>query len=138
MTSETLIASLNDDLALEFRSIVQYIQHTATLTGPEYQSTTVELRKHLTEEVQHASILAEQISFLGGTPTTHVPDVPSCTSSEESLKLDLELEEQQLDRYRTRVEEATDAGLPDVAEALRPVLEQTQDHVRDLRGALGI
>jgi hypothetical protein len=27
--------------------------------------------------------------------------------------------------------------LPDVAEALRPVLEQTQDHVRDLRSALG-
>jgi bacterioferritin len=28
-------------------------------------------------------------------------------------------------------------GLPDVAEVLRPLLEQTQDHVRDLQSALG-
>lgn len=28
-------------------------------------------------------------------------------------------------------------GLTDVAKVLRPLLQQTQDHVRDLRGALG-
>jgi bacterioferritin len=28
-------------------------------------------------------------------------------------------------------------GLADVAEALRPLLEQTQEHVRDLQTALG-
>jgi bacterioferritin len=39
--------------------------------------------------------------------------------------------------YRERFEQAEELGLPDVAEALRPLLEQTQDHVRDLRGALG-
>jgi bacterioferritin len=35
------------------------------------------------------------------------------------------------------VAEAGDLGLPDVAEPLRPLLTQTQDHVIDLRDALG-
>jgi bacterioferritin len=30
-----------------------------------------------------------------------------------------------------------DLGLADVAEALRPLLEQTQEHVRDLQTVLG-
>jgi len=56
---------------------------------------------------------------------------------ESALRLDLDLETAQLQRYRDRVAEATDLGLPDVAEALRPLLTQTQDHVMDLQTALG-
>jgi bacterioferritin len=82
-------------------------------------------------------VLAEQIDFLGGEPTTHVPEVPSQTDPRRALSLDLELEERQLAAYRERFEQAEELRLPDVAEALRPLLEQTQDHVRDLRGALG-
>jgi bacterioferritin len=46
----------------------------------------------------------------------------------------MELEQRQLDRYRKRVSEANELGLPDVAEAL---LQQTQDHVREMQDALG-
>ena len=35
-----------------------------------------------------------------------------------ALRADLDLETAQLERYRTRVQDATDMGLPDVAEAL--------------------
>jgi hypothetical protein len=35
------------------------------------------------------------------------------------------------------VAEATELGLPDVAEPLRPLLTQTQDHVIDLPGCPG-
>ena len=54
-----------------------------------------------------------------------------------ALTADLELEEGQLDRYRERVEQAGELSLPDVAETLAPLLEQTQEHARDLRAALG-
>ena len=83
-------------------------------------------------------MLAEQIDFLGGIPTTMVPSVPSEPDSHRGFELDLELEERQLAGYRERVEQADAAGLPDVAEALRPLLEQTQDHVRDLRSVLSV
>jgi bacterioferritin len=134
---DLFIKSLNEDLQTEFQSIVQYVQHTATITGPEYLSTVEELKVHLGQELQHARILAEQIAFLDGVPATRVPDVPEWSNSKEALRADLQLEEDQLGRYRERFAQANELGLADVAEALRPLLEQTQEHVRDLKGALG-
>ena len=63
--------------------------------------------------------------------------MPSEPGARQAFALDLELEERQLANYRERFEQTQEMGLPDVAEALRPLLEQTQDHVRDLRSALG-
>ncbi len=137
MDRSSFIDALNEDLQTEFQSIVQYVQHTTSITGPEYLSTVDELKVHLGQELQHAQILAEQIGFLGGIPTTAVADVPAWTNSKEALEADLRLETDQLDRYRQRFAQANELGLADVAEALRPLLEQTQEHVRDLRGALG-
>jgi bacterioferritin len=137
MDRDSLIESLNEDLRSEFQSVVQYVQHTATITGPEYLSTVDELKIHLGQELQHAQILAQQIAFLGGLPTTTVPDIPEWTNSQEALQADLRLEESQLERYRERFAQANELGLADVGEALRPLLEQTQEHVRDLHGALG-
>ena len=135
--ASALIEHLNEDLRSEFQSILQYIQHIAMITGPEYTSTVDELKVHITQELAHASVLAEQVAFLGGKPATTVPDIAYFDSSREALEADLRLETEQLERYRVRVQEATDIGLPDVAEALRPLLTQTQEHVRDLQSALG-
>ena len=136
MDMKTFVERLNEDLGTEYQSMVQYIQHIATIKGAEYHSIVEELDKHLTQELQHAKILAQQIAFLGGTPTVKVPDVPHAPDGAAALKADMELEERQLERYRQRVTEANDMGLPDVAEALRPLLQQTQDHVRELQDAL--
>jgi bacterioferritin len=136
MDIESFIEALNGDLRTEYQSIVQYISHIATVTGAEFLSTIDELKVHVTQELQHAQLLAEQISFLGGTPTTTVPQVDAATGR-DALAADLRLEESQLDRYRKRFAEAMELGLADVAEALRPLLEQTQEHVRDLQTILG-
>ena len=136
MEKESFIEALNEDLRTEYQSIVQYISHIATVTGAEFLSTLDELKVHVSQELQHAQILAEQISFLGGTPATTVPNVDTATGR-DALAADLRLEESQLERYRGRFAEAMDLGLADVAEALRPLLEQTQEHVRDLQTVLG-
>jgi bacterioferritin len=136
MDKESFIEALNEDLRSEYQSIVQYISHIATVTGAEFLSTIDELKVHLTQELSHAQKLAEQISFLGGVPATSVPAVEAATGR-EALAADLQLEETQLERYRDRFREAMDLGLADVAEALRPLLEQTQEHVRDLQTVLG-
>jgi bacterioferritin len=137
MDKTEFVERLNADLGTEFQSIIQYVQHTATIKGAEYRSIAEELGAHLAQELEHAKTLALQIDFLGGIPTVQVPPVPDCPDGEAALKADLDLEEKQLQRYRDRVAEANELGLPDVAEALRPLLEQTQDHVIDLRDALG-
>ncbi len=135
--TKDLIDLLNDDLGTEYRSIVQYVQHIATIKGAEYQALIGELRKHVVQELDHAMALADQIDFLGGTPTVAVPTIPNEPDEAAALRLDLDLEEGQLKRYRQRIEQANEMNLPDVAEALRPLLSQTQDHVMDLRTALG-
>jgi bacterioferritin len=138
VTQDEFIDALNEDLSSEYQSIVQYNLHIATITGPEYVSTLAELNIHLAQELEHARVLASQVSFLGGTPTTVVPEVADSGTSEGALKADLMLEERQLDHYRKRFAEANDLGLTDVGEALRPILDQTQEHVRDLQVALGL
>jgi bacterioferritin len=136
MDKESFVEALNEDLQTEYQSIVQYINHIATVTGAEFLSTIAELKIHVSQELNHAQILAEQIAFLGGSPATTVPTVESA-HGRDALAADLRLEESQLDRYRNRFSQAMDLGLADVAEALRPLLEQTQEHVRDLQTALG-
>ena len=135
MDKQSFIEALNEDLQSEYQSIVQYIQHIATVSGAEYMGVIDELKVHLGQELNHAQILAEQIAFLDGTPSTSVPSVDKETGR-EALAADLRLETRQLERYRERFSQAMDLGLADVAEALRPLLEQTQEHVRDLQTAL--
>lgn len=137
MDREAFVELLNEDLRTEYQSIVQYVQHVAVISGAAYLSTIEELRAHVGQELEHALTLAEQVDFLGGTPAVSVPEVTSESDPAKALELDLELESRQLDRYRERVEQATQLGLGDVTEALRPLLQQTQDHVRELQTALG-
>jgi bacterioferritin len=137
MDTEAFVAALNEDLETEYQSIVQYINHVAVISGAEFLSVIDELKVHLQQELSHAQILAEQVAFLGGTPSTKVGPVEATNGSRAALAADLRLETDQLERYRERFAQANELGLADVAEALRPLLEQTQEHVRDLQTALG-
>jgi bacterioferritin len=134
---ERFVALLNEDLGTEYQSIIQYINHIATITGAEFLGVIDELKLHLGQELSHAQVLAEQVSFLGGEPATTVPAVEQASDSRLALKADLRLETNQLERYRLRFTQANELNLADVAEALRPLLQQTQEHVRDLQAALG-
>jgi len=134
---EKFVELLNEDLGTEYQSIVQYVNHIATITGAEFISILGELKVHLGQELVHAQTLASQVSFLGGVPATTIGKVETAADSRAALAADLRLESTQLDRYRERFSQANELGLADVAEALRPLLEQTQEHVRDLQTALG-
>ena len=132
MDQTKFIALLNEDLELEYQSIVQYIHHIATVKGAEYQSTLDELGVHVRQELDHALTLARQIDFLGGVPSTSVPTFAHEEEPQAALRADLDLETTQLERYRERVSQAEELGLPDVGGAITPLLEQTQEHARDL------
>src|ERR1700677_392331 len=92
---EKLVELLNEDLGTEYQSIVQYTNHIATITGAEFLSIVDELKVHLGQELTHAQILATQVSFLGGEPSTTVPAVERERDSQQALKADLHLETEQ-------------------------------------------
>ena len=81
MEKTDFVKLLNEDLETEFRSIVQYVQHITIIKGAEYMSTVDELRAHVTQELNHTLVLAEQVEFLGGVPSTAVPEPPDTTDS---------------------------------------------------------
>ena len=98
MDQEKFTELLNEDLSTQYQSIVQYNLHISTVTGPEFVSTIDELTKHLSQELYHARVLASQVAFLGGEPTTVVRSVPRTNDSRGALDADLQLEQEQLER----------------------------------------
>ena len=100
MDIKKLIVLLNDDLSKEYSAAIQYIQHAAVLTGAQYSDTVKEMKIHANEEIAHAIILADQIDFLGGTPTVNVAKIYADANNEKMLQLDLKGEEDAIARYK--------------------------------------
>jgi bacterioferritin len=99
LTRAALIAELNRDLAKEFSALVQYVQHAAVITGPQYDSISAELVIHSNEEHAHAISLSNQIDFLGGIPAVDVADIHISPDSRVMLEQDLAGELDAIARY---------------------------------------
>lgn len=137
ITKEQLIELLNKDLGLEYTAIVQYTQHAGVLKGAMYQSIQKELIIHAQEELQHATILAAQIDYLGGVPTVDVPSAKTSNDSVTMLQQDLDGENDAIQRYITRISQAEELNLYHLAQQLRNILAVEQEHAMDLEQALG-
>lgn len=137
VTREQLIAELNKDLEWEYAAAVQYVQHAAVLTGPQYEGIKKELVLHSQEELQHANTLAEQIEFLGGTPTIDVENRHVSTDAREMLSQDLAGEDNAILRYKERIRQAEELQEYGLRRVLEDILIQEEEHKRDLLDALG-
>jgi len=134
---EELIELLNKDLGLEYTAMVQYTQHQGVLKGAMYQSIQKELAIHAQEELQHATILAGQIDYLGGVPTVDMPPAKISDDNITMLNQDLDGENNAIARYITRVKQAEELDLYHLAQQLRTILAVEQEHAMDLEQALG-
>lgn len=137
ITKEQLIKLLNKDLALEYTAIVQYTQHQGVLKGAMYQSIQKELMIHAQEELQHATILAAQIEYLGGVPTVEVLSAKISDDNVTMLQQDLGGENDAIARYIARIKQAEELSLYHLSQQLRNILAQEQEHAMDLEQALG-
>ena len=66
---ESIINGLNEDLAREYKAIIQYVVFSSTLKGAEYGNIAEQLEKHASDELEHALKIAKQIDYLGVLPT---------------------------------------------------------------------
>jgi bacterioferritin len=137
IAKKQLIELLNKDLGLEYTDIVQYTQHQGALKGAMYQNIQKELIIHAQEELQHATILASQIDYLGGFPTVVMPPAKVSKDSVMMLKQDLEGENDAIARYIARIKQAEELNLYHLAQQLRNILAVEQEHAMDLEQALG-
>ena len=138
LTKAQLIAALNKDLAKEFSALIQYVQHAAVITGPQYDAITAELVVHSNEEHAHAISLSDQIDFLGGIPSVDVADIHISPDSKVMLELDLEGELDAIVRYKERIAQAEMLQEYGLRRALEDILIVEEEHARDLQSALDL
>ena len=132
-----LVAHLNSDLAREYQAIIAYVVYSQTLKGAEYMAIAAELEKHAGEELAHAITIAKHIDYLGGTPTVTPEPVTVSEDAKEMLRADLENENRTVKAYRERVKQCEALGEYAIAEDVREILRQEQEHQIDLATALG-
>jgi bacterioferritin len=138
VTRERLVALLNEDLAREYQAIISYVVYSQVLKGAQYMNIAAELEKHAGEELQHALIVAKQIDYLGGMPAVSAKTVRTSEKAEDMLHFDLENENNTIRNYRERVRQCEALGEYAIAEHLREILMQEQDHQIALATALGV
>ena len=137
VTRDQLAALLNEDLSREYQAIIAYVVYSQVLKGAEYMNIAAQLEEHAHQELQHALIISRQIDYLGTMPTVTPKPVKTSDKAREMLKLDLDNENETIRNYRDRVRQCEALGEFALAEQLREILVQEQDHQIDLATALG-
>jgi bacterioferritin len=138
ITRQKLIDALNDDLSREYQAIISYVNYSQVLKGAAYMNIAGELAIHAKEELDHALQVANHIDYLGGMPSVTAFPVRTSEKAEEMLSFDLENERETIRNYRRRVKQADQLNEFAIAESLRGILVQEQDHLIALATALGI
>jgi bacterioferritin len=138
VTRETLVDLLNEDLAREYQAIISYVVYSQVLKGPQYMNIAAELETHAGEELTHALIIANQIDYLGGMPKVVPKPVKTSEKAEDMLRFDLDNENETIRNYRQRVSQCEALGEYAIAEHIRDILVQEQDHQIALATALGV
>lgn len=137
ISREKLAALLNEDLAREYQAIIAYVVYSQVLKGAEYMSIADQLQKHAAEELKHALTISRQIDYLGATPTTIPKPIEVSDRAEKILRADLQNEIDTIKNYRERIRQCETLGEFAIAEHIREILLDEQDHLIDLATALG-
>ncbi len=137
LTREQLAAKLNEDLAREYQAIIAYVVYSQTIKGAAYMNIAMELEKHASEELQHALTIAKQIDYLGAVPTGEALPIKQSEDPTTMLRADLDNENETVRNYRERVRQCEAIGEFAIAEEIREIIRQEQEHQIDLATALG-
>src|SRR5580693_4952658 len=137
ISRDRLADLLNEDLSREYQAIISYVVYSQVLKGAEYMSIADQLEIHAQQELKHALIISRQIDYLGKMPSVVPKPVRTAEKAREMLRFDLENENETIRNYRERVRQCEALGEYAIAEQIRQILVDEQDHQIDLATALG-
>jgi bacterioferritin len=138
ISRDRLAELLNEDLSREYQAIIAYVVYSQVLSGAQYMGIAAQLEIHAKQELDHALILARQIDYLGKMPVVTPKPVRTSKKPEDMLRYDLDNENETIRNYRDRIRQCEALGEYAMAEQIRQILMQEQDHQIDLATALGI
>ena len=137
ISRDRLAELLNEDLAREYQAIIAYVVYSQVLKGAEYMDIAAQLETHAKQELDHALILSRQIDYLGKMPAASPKPVRTSKNARDMLRYDLDNENETIRNYRDRIPQCEALGEYAMAEQIREILVQEQDHQIDLATALG-
>jgi bacterioferritin len=138
VSRDRLAELLNEDLSREYQAIISYVVYSQVLKGAEFMSIAGQLEVHAQQELKHALIISKQIDYLGKMPTVTARPVRISEKAKDMLRFDLENENETIKNYRARVRQCEALGEFAMAELIRQILVDEQDHQIDLATALGV
>lgn len=137
VSREQLADLLNEDLSREYQAIIAYVVYSQVLKGAEFMNIADQLQLHARQELEHALIISRQLDYLGKMPTVTPQPVRTSPNPTEMLRFDLENENETIRNYRERIRQCEALGEFAMAEQIRQILVNEQDHQIDLATALG-
>src|SRR5437588_2686060 len=137
VSRDRLADLLNEDLSREYQAIIAYVVYSQVLSGAEYMDIAAQLEIHAKQELDHALIISRQIDYLGKMPSVTPKPVRTSEKAEEMLRFDLDNENETIRNYRDRIRQCEALGEYAMAEQIRQIVVQEQDHQIDLATALG-
>jgi bacterioferritin len=138
ISRKRLAELLNEDLSREYQAIIAYVVYSQVLKGAEYMDIADQLEIHAKQELDHALMISRQIDYLGAMPTVTPKPVKTSENAKDMLRFDLDNENETVRNYRDRIRQCEALGEFAIAEQIRKILMQEQDHQIDLATALGI
>ncbi|MGH9678562.1 MAG: ferritin-like domain-containing protein [Candidatus Acidiferrales bacterium] len=137
ISRDRLAELLNEDLSREYQAIIAYVVYSQVLKGAQYMDIAAQLEIHAKQELDHALILSRQIDYLGKMPVVISKPVRTSKDPKDMLRYDLDNESETIRNYRDRIRQCETLGEYAIAEQIRQILMQEQDHQIDLATALG-
>jgi bacterioferritin len=137
ISRDRLAELLNEDLSREYQAIIAYVVYSQVLSGAQYMDIAAQLEIHAKQELDHALIISRQINYLGKMPAVTPKPVRTSKDPKDMLHYDLDNENETVRNYRDRIRQCETLGEYAMAEQIRQILMQEQDHQIDLASALG-
>lgn len=129
---EELLKRLDRILEAELSGLVRYLHYSFMIFGPNRIPITKWFRDHALEGFDHAVLVGEKITALGGHPSVKVMPVPETNKHNvlEILREGLEFERESLRLYSELLSEVT--GDVALEEMIRQLIRSETEHVEEV------
>jgi bacterioferritin len=140
---EAVIQLLNDVLATEIVCTLRYKRHYYMASGIHAQAVANEFLEHATEEQEHADLVAERITQLGGEPDLNPAGLTTRSHSEyvegdslsEMIREDLVAERIAVESYSEIIRYLGNND-PTTRVVMEKILSKEEEHADDMKKLL--
>jgi bacterioferritin len=136
MKNSRLINLLNRQFNREVSALLRYLIEAAFLNGESHATARTLYLNEVSEKVERAQYLADQIVALGGAPTLSPDSVHPQATIRQMLRRDVAEEQTDEQNYLALATEADKAGLSPLKLKMQEQATVEHEHVCSMEGLL--